>query len=222
MQNQAIFTVETFTGNTINPALLKQYGRLRYQCFAKDDPYVQMNHTDRTELDHFDTRPETRHILVSKKEPGRPRALVSAVRLIPTLQPYDLEQPSWSYLTSELDLPKADNVVEGSRWVGKSSRHYEGTLSTALLMLQLYQLSREQGFDRMIGVIAAKGEAWLRKRQAGSTHVTSRYVNDRDGEIMVTEIALDSHFLTAARQMMMQSMDTWSVSEIAVAATNVA
>jgi hypothetical protein len=49
--------------------------------------------------------------------------------------------------------------VEGSRWVGKSSRTYEGALSTALLMLQLHQLAQEHGFQQLIGVIAAKSEA---------------------------------------------------------------
>lgn len=222
MHDQAVFTVEVYPGDSLSPALLKQYGKLRYQCFAHDDPYVNMNHREKTELDHFDTRATTWHVIVCKKAPRRAKSLVSAVRLIPTTEPYDLQQPSWSYLTDSIQLPRQANVVEGSRWVGKSSRTYEGTLSTALLMLKLYQLSREQGFDQMIGVIAAKGEAWLRKREAGETTVESRHLTQRDGEIMVTRMALDEYFLSAARQMMLQSLDFCSVSEISVSSKNVA
>lgn len=217
MRNHAVFTVETYAGNTINHQLLRQYGRLRYPCFAKDDPYVRLNHKEGTELDHFDRLPSTRHILVCKKEPGSPAVLTSAVRLIPTVADYDLEQPSWSYLTAKMSLPKASHVVEGSRWVGKSSRTYEGTLSTALLMLQLCQMSREEGFTEMIGVVAAKGEAWLHKRQARSTGGSARHATERDGEILVTTIAIDDAFHSVARQMMMQSMDFWTVSGVTVA-----
>src|SRR6478609_7582781 len=112
MLNHSVFTVDTYAGNQIPPSLLKQYGKLRYACFAVDDPYVRMNHHDRTELDHFDQLPTTLHLVVTSKQPNRPKKLVSAVRLISTVEDYDLEQPSWGYLTAKLDLPKANNVVE--------------------------------------------------------------------------------------------------------------
>jgi N-acyl-L-homoserine lactone synthetase len=218
MRNQSVFTVDIYTGNLVPPALLKQFGRLRYDCFDVNDPYVLMNHQDKTELDGFDRLPTTLHLMVTSKQPRQAKKLVSAVRLIPTTEEYDLEQPSWSYLTDRVQLPKAGNIVEGSRWVGKSSRTYEGTISTALLMLQLYQLSRDKGFDQLIGVIAAKSETWLNKRQAGNLSSASRYSTERDGEILVTTINLDQQFLNSARQLMLQSMEFWSVSQIAVAA----
>lgn len=217
MINHSIFTVDTYTGSQIPPSLLKQYGRLRYACFAVDDPYVRMNHHDRTELDHFDHLPTTLHLLVTSKQPGQSKKLVSAVRLIPTVQDYDLEQPSWEYLTAKIDLPKARNVVEGSRWVGKSSRTYEGALSTALLMLHLYQLAQEKGFDQLIGVIASKSETWLNKRHAGIQPAASRHHTERDGEILVTTLALNRLFVDGAKNLLLDSMEFGYVKEIAVA-----
>jgi N-acyl-L-homoserine lactone synthetase len=219
MLNHSVFTIDTYTGTQIPAALLKQFGRLRYACFAQDDPYVQMNHQDKIELDHFDTRPTTLHVLVTSKQPKRPKQLVSAIRLIPTVEDYDLEQPSWGYLTQNLTLPKAADVVEGSRWVGKSSRTYEGALSTALLMLQLHQLAQEHGFQQLIGVIAAKSEAWLNKRQTDVYAASHRHNTERDGDILVTTMALDQQFFSAAKNLMLQSMDFGLVKEIAVVRT---
>lgn len=219
MLNHSVFTIDTYNGNQIPAALLKQYGKLRYTCFAPDDPYVQMNHQDKTELDHFDTKPTTLHILVTSKQPKHPKKLVSAIRLIPTTEDYDLEQPSWGYLTDNIALPKQTHIVEGSRWVGKSSRTYEGALSTALLMLQLYQVAHERGFHQLIGVIAAKSEAWLNKRNTDVHAASHRHSAERDGDILVTTMALDQQFVNAAKNMMLQSMDFSLVKEIAVVRT---
>ncbi|HQQ62530.1 MAG TPA: acyl-homoserine-lactone synthase [Pseudomonadales bacterium] len=218
MKNHSLFTVDVFAGNSIPPALLKQYGKLRYKCFDPNDPYLKMDHDRMIELDHFDTRPSTIHIMVTSKRARSPKQLVSAVRLIPTLEEYDLEQPSWSYLTGSITLPKSSEVMEGSRWVGKSSRTYEGTLSTALLMLQLYQLSREKNFDRIIGVIAEKSEQWLEKREANASAGSTRHFTGRDGNIMVSHINIDRSFLEASRRMMLSSMEEWSITHTAVAA----
>jgi N-acyl-L-homoserine lactone synthetase len=217
MLNHSVFSVETYVGGIVPPGLLKQYGRLRYDCFAVDDPYVCMNHQNRTELDHFDELPTTMYLMVISKQAGHPKKLVSAVRLIPTVEAYDLEQPSWSYLTNHFALPKANNVVEGSRWVGKSSRTYEGKLSTALLMLQLYQCAIEHEFNQLLGVVALKSQEWFEKRNTNLQASEVRHQTATDGEILITTINIDKFFLESARAIMLESMEFWSMAHTVVA-----
>lgn len=218
MQTASIFSVQSYTGTTIPDALLRQYGKLRYQCFEPDDPYLKMDQDQKIELDHFDGYPSTIYIMVTSKEHGKQTRLVSAVRLIPTIEPYDLEQPSWSYLTNSITLPKDQSIYEGSRWVGKSSRTYEGMLSTALLMLQISQLAQDLQFNQILGVVAAKGEAWINKRHAGNQKTGVRFPTKKDGEILITTLDVNQEFTHSAKTMMLQAMDFFSVSEIAVSA----
>jgi N-acyl-L-homoserine lactone synthetase len=212
MLNRAMFTVETYAGHHVPASLLKQYGQLRYQCFDTDDPYVRMDHQNGLELDHFDKRPTTIYIMVICHQSGLSDKLISAVRLIPTTEPYDLEQPSWSYLTDYFPLPKSTKVLEGSRWVGKSSRTPEGTLSTALLMLQIYQLAQRHGVEQLIGVIASKGQNWLQKRKTKADPSSVRHQTERDGEILISTINIDADFLASAKMMMLESMEYWSAT----------
>ena len=218
MKNHALFTVDVFHGGNVPGPLLKQYAQLRYACFDREDPYVKMDHEKSMELDQFDSLPSTLYVMVTSKKPRCKKQLVSAVRLIPTLQSYDLEQPSWAYLTQHLVLPKSAQVVEGSRWVGKSSRTYEGAIASALLMLQLYQFSQERGYLKMIGVVTEKGEAWLARREANASRDGVLYAIPGDVRIMVSVIDFDTQFLAASRQLMLDSMMHWSVSHTAVAA----
>jgi N-acyl-L-homoserine lactone synthetase len=218
MKSHALFTVDVYRGDSVPMPMLMQYGRLRYDCFDEDDPFVNMDSKRRVELDHFDQRPSTLHVMVMSKRPRRQKQLVSAVRLIPTTEDYDLEQSTWGYLTNNMALPKSPSIMEGSRWVGRSSRTYEGTLSSALLMLQLYQLSKEMAFDNVLGVITEKGEQWLERRQANAERDGAAYTIQGDTRIVVSALDIDAGFLAAARRLMLDSMTHWSVSHMAVAA----
>lgn len=194
-----------------------QYGRLRYPCFSADDPYVRLDHQRSLELDHFDQRPDTTYLMVTADGGRQPARLVSAVRLIPTLADYELEMDSYRYLTAGIDLPKAADTVEGSRWVGRSSRSQEGMISTGLLMLSLHQWARRQGVQQLIGTISTKSEQWLARRATAHDRHSAAYYSARDDlTILVSRIDLDQRFLEAGKALLVNGLAESHIADLGV------
>jgi len=196
--------------------LFQQYGNLRYQCFEKDDPNVCMDHFRQVEFDHFDQSPHTLYILVTQRSaPSDIPTLISAVRLIPTTRDYELEMESYRYLTKGVELPKSEEIVEGNRWVGKSSNTVLGKLSTGLLLIKLYQLSQKQGFKQIIGTITTKGEAWLNKRKTSTSRNSDTYTVEKENiDILVSYIDINEELLGAAKSLLLDSIDQVSIDNI--------
>lgn len=206
--SHAQLVTHIYTPATVPLPLLKQYGQLRYKCFKTEDPYVDLNHEDKTELDHFDQDASTLYIMVvavGVASPGQAE-LMSAVRLRPTLMNYELEMDSYRYLTDGITLPKEAGVYEGSRWVGRSSRSTEGMLSTAMLVTKLFHLAIEMSFHEIVGTISTLSENWMAKRQATTQRHSDLYHSERDKlDILVSRIQINEDFLGMAN-LLLQSV----------------
>ncbi|TNF33475.1 MAG: hypothetical protein EP312_09320 [Gammaproteobacteria bacterium] len=202
---------------SINPELMTRFGQLRYQCFDANDPNVNMDHFRRTELDHFDRMDDTTCIMVIATENSR-QELVSAMRLRPTTSDYELEMDSYRYLTEGVSLPKSSTIMEGSRWVGRSSRTPEGMVSTGMLMNALYRYCLTLGVKNIIGTISTKSEHWLGKRAASAQRESNPYYSQRDDlTIMISNIALDQTFLHAANHLLNQGLGHFDITELELA-----
>jgi N-acyl-L-homoserine lactone synthetase len=194
---------------------------MRYRCFSKDDPYVALNHQQRTEFDHFDMDHQTLYVVVYQNSLRDGLQLMSAVRLRPTMAAYELEMPSYLYLTRGIQLPKAHEVYEGSRWVGQSSRTPEGMLSTAMMMSKLYRISALLGFKEIIGTISTLSENWLGKRAATTERKSELFHSERDRlDIMVSRIKVDESFSEIAHQLLASSLKNFSFDEIGLSSTD--
>lgn len=216
--NYSSFCTSVFTPDTTPRSLAHQYGALRYKCFSKDDPYVALDHHSQTEFDHFDRDESTRYIMVYTTLAGQPNELMSAVRIRPTLLDYELEMPSYLYLTEGVSLPKDPALYEGSRWVGKSSRTSLGMLSTAMLVSRLYHLSHELAFSEIIGTISTLSENWLSKRTAKTERESDTYHSERDKlDIMVSRIRIDEKFLDMANMLLMSTLRDFNLEQVMVA-----
>lgn len=217
MNTSSSFKTSVFSPSNVPSSLLRQYGMLRYQCFTQDDPYVNLDHVQKTEFDHFDRDEHTQYIMIYMEDAQKQQDLVSAVRIRPTLADYELEMPSYLYLTRNTNLPKDATVYEGSRWVGKSSRTAEGMLSTAMLVSKLYYLSRELSFNELIGTISTLSESWLSKRSAQTERRTSTYHSNRDKlDIMVSRIRMDETFLGVANTLLQQALMELTFEEVMI------
>lgn len=207
-----------YTPTNVPALLLKQYGQLRYKCFKPEDPYVTLNHQDKTELDHFDRDNHTLYIMVVAVQDYGQTELMSAVRLRPTLVDYELEMESYQYLTDGITLPKETGVYEGSRWVGRSSRSTEGMLSTAMLVTKLFHLATEMSFREIVGTISTLSENWLAKRQAATKRHSELFHSERDKlDILVSRIQVNEDFLGMAHLLLQSvlretNLDTISIS----------
>ncbi|MCB1614502.1 MAG: hypothetical protein KDI30_00670 [Pseudomonadales bacterium] len=218
MKHSYTLEASLYTPATLPADLRLQYGHLRYQCFEEDDPNLNMDRINKVEFDHFDHAPDTRYILVTQKHPDfSPPTLVSAVRLIPTTGHYELEMDSYRYLTQGVALPKSPLIWEGNRWVGKSSHTALGKLSTGLLLLKLFQLSQQFGFNQLIGTITTKGEAWLGKRNASLQRNSDIYTVERENiDILISLIDINADLLRTAKTLLMDSIDTFAIANIAL------
>lgn len=218
--SQAQLVTHVYTPATIPSTLLKQYGQLRYKCFKPEDPYVNLNHHDRTELDHFDQDSHTLYIMivaVHVSSPGQIQ-LMSAVRLRPTLLDYELEMDSYRYLTDSITLPKKADVYEGSRWVGRSSRSTEGMLSTAMLVTKLFHLATEISFREIIGTISTLSENWMSKRQATAQRHSELYHSERDKlDILVSRIQVNEDFLGMANLLLQLVVRETNLETVSIA-----
>ncbi len=215
--SNSLFSVDVYNKSSLPASILKQYGALRYKCFLPDDPYVNMDNIRKVEFDHFDQQDTTIYIMVTLKKKNHPTELVSAVRLIPTTGDYELEMDSYRYLTGGVELPKSPDIYESNRWVGKSSRTYLGQMSTALLMMRMYQLSLEMGFSELIGTITTKGEEWLQKRESATDRASDTYhVEEEDIDILVSRIPMDETFASTGKQLMVDAMQSVSIQHLSV------
>jgi N-acyl-L-homoserine lactone synthetase len=137
------------------------------------------------------------------------------------LSPYELEMPSYLYLTQDIQLPKDQSVYEGSRWVGQSSRSPEGMLSTAMMMSKLYRLSMALEFKEIIGTISTLSENWLGKRSATTDRKSHLFHSDRDKlDIMVSRIKVDESFSDIANQLLVNALKNFSFDEIGLSQNN--
>ncbi|WP_101759567.1 acyl-homoserine-lactone synthase [Oceanicoccus sp. KOV_DT_Chl] len=193
---------------TQTPVHLKQqYGQLRYQCFDPDDPYVNMNHQQQIELDHFDQQPSTIYIMITETTAKGQDSLISAVRFLPTIYDYELEASSYQYLTHGTKLPKSPTIWESSRWVGKSSRTRLGQLSTGLLSVAMYELAQQKAFSAIIGVITSKAKRWMNARELNTRQTSELYRSERDNtDLMIQTTTIDISMYQMGMTMLQSAM----------------
>lgn len=221
MMSHAQLVTHVYTPATVPFTLLKQYGQLRYKCFKAEDPYVNLDHQEQTELDHFDQDANTLYIMVVAVQISSPghAQLMSAVRLRPTLLNYELEMDSYHYLTNNITLPKEAEVYEGSRWVGRSSRSTEGMLSTAMLVTKLFHLATEMSFREIIGTISTLSENWMAKRQAATRRHSELYHSERDKlDILVSRIQINEDFLGMANLLLQSVLREINLETVSISA----
>jgi N-acyl-L-homoserine lactone synthetase len=207
-----------YNSQTMPENIFMQYGKLRYMCFRPDDPNVNMDHRRKIEMDRFDVDRGTFYItVVESKNSGRQENLLSAVRLRSTLLDYELEMDSYKYLTRDITLPKSDKIMEGNRWVGKSSNSAIGKFSTAMLLTKLFELSRELEFNKIIGTISTLGQSWLNKRQIVVDKNSNIYHVDEDNiDILISTFDVDNNLLNLSKKLFSDAIHDLSIESISL------
>ena len=214
------YDTHVYTYNSLPADLLLQYGKLRYRSFKPDDPYVNLDHINKTEFDRFDKGlSDPIYIMITADDgPAGNLRLVSAMRFISCDAEYDLEHPSWSYLTEGVELPKSPSICETTRWVGKSSNTTEGMISTGLLNMATVNLAKSQGWTQTLGSPAEAGANWLRKRGAIVEQFGEPCFLEREGyTIQLTLVDLDERYFKIGLDMFVQGVGQSAISRISIA-----
>lgn len=209
----------TYAHKTLPHDLLLQYGRLRYNSFSNDDPYVNLDHKNKTEFDIFDDGvSDPFYVMVTADDgPSGSQRLVSAMRFIGCDKYYDIEQPSWSYLTDGVELPKSPEICESSRWVGKSSNTREGLISSGLLNMATMDLAAEQGWLKTLGAPAEAGSNWLKKRGATVEHLGKPHYSEHDDyTIQLTLVGLDEIYFKLAMDMFTKGVGQKAIARVSL------
>lgn len=210
-------TVTNYRGSNVPEDLMLQYGKMRYQCFSPDDPNVNMDNERKIELDHFDRSENMNYIMITEEEYNAesPR-LLSAMRVLPTLNHYELEENSYRYLTDGCDLPKSNKIIETSRWVGKSTRTATGELMLGLINRETCMWGRANGYRTIIGVIDIRFENWFRSRDISIRRCSKPYQIKEGGRIIMIQIDLDDTYLSVANSQIVNAISTLSLSAISL------
>lgn len=185
------------------PADLKfQYGQLRYNAFSKDDPFVNLCHNTRTEFDRYDKMDTTLYIMATAQR-EHVRELIVACRCLPTLFDYELEMPSWSYLTDHIiegeSLPKSGKVFESMRWVTVPRKRSEAHVGAGIVAVGMYQAGLDYGFKEIIGVTTGQVIEFIKRQGKTTRSITPPLRNERDKDSLEIHYQiLDEAFLRAS------------------------
>lgn len=224
MANGTLYECQVLPATQTPFPLKMQYAKLRYDCFQKDDPNLVLDHENGAELDCFDEQSTTLYIMITaRNKKNQEPQLICAVRLLPTLQSYELEQPSYKYLTQGTGLPKSAHIFESSRWVGRSSRTTAGKIAGGLLIMELARTARELGAHQLIGVITTTTEEFIEKRNSEAKRASAAVKTERDvDKIMITKIDIDDKFYEMGKTMFDSALNETSVINIEVSDDQVA
>ena len=196
MKNNLTYTAVNHTATTIPSSLKHQFGLLRYKCFQKDDPNVNLDHENAVEFDHFDEKPSTIYAMVVDSNAN----LIAAMRLIPTTEQYELESESYRYMTDKIALPKDKQIFEGSRWVCRGWGTMRGDIASGLLMMRLYRLGQEYGFNKVIGVQTTVAEQTHSEMEVNSERASDYVRTDRDKDrLMVSYTFMNDQYHRAGK-----------------------
>ena len=214
------YNTHVYTYKSLPNDLLMQYGKMRYGSFQPDDPNVTwMDHKNKIELDRFDEGlSEPLYLMVTANDGPKGRSrLVTGMRFIGCDKEYDLEHSSWSYLTDGVNLPKSPNIVETTRWVGKSSNSEEGMVTTGLLNMRMVELGKEMGWTKTIGSPTEMGSNWCRKRGAKVIHLGQPWYSPREkANIQLTIIDIDEFYFKMGFEMLQEGMGLRSISRLSL------
>lgn len=187
----------TFSATATPSDLKRQYGQLRYKDFRPDDPFLTFDHVNKTEFDDYDDMDSTLLLLATMSE-GFSSSLVAGARILPTTEPYDIEEPSWHYLTNGIQLPKSPNTWVCGRWTSIAENSVHRQICNSLIMLEIHRASIEHGFDSYFGVTTKRGYEWFEKvgitarmgspeyftgRENDTIHLVTVDVNERYAEV---------------------------------------
>ena len=207
-------SVTNYLSSEAPEKLLLQYGQMRYRCFSPDDPNVSMDNQRQVEFDQFDINGDTRYIMITATDSAGNEKLVSAMRFIPTLSHYDLEQDSYRYLTAGCELPKCKDIIETSRWVGESTRTANGELILGLMNRETCMWGRANGYRAILGVVNMRFEDWFLSRNITIKRCSPLHEMAEGGTIAMVQIELDDSFLAAANQQIVNAISSQSLSSI--------
>lgn len=186
------FRINNFSGTEVPDDLLTQFGQLRYKCFDPDDPNVNMNKDSKIELDHFDRSEHLRYFFITRFDNKGDERLACGMRLIPTLYDYELEMPSYNYLTQNKVLPKSSDIVEAGRWVGLKYNTPAGQVLAGLLNRELYHWASKQGVNAYVGVITTHHEAFFMDAGVSIERLTAPRQLNNGQSIVAIQTRLDS------------------------------
>ena len=190
--------------NSVNAPdkLKRQFGQYRYKTFKPNDPYAHLNHSDKTEFDKFDEMPTTIYVM-AVSESDCDQELLVGTRILPTISEYELESPSWSYITNTIfqgrKLPKSAFVWESMRWAGVSLKRNERKIGDGLAMMGLYQAGLDYGFTEIFGVTTTRARKFMDRMGYTNYSITPLVNTGRDGDTLEINFqVLDDSFLRIA------------------------
>ncbi|MEM8499922.1 MAG: hypothetical protein AAF542_18000 [Pseudomonadota bacterium] len=196
--NTTLYQPHTCCATAAPSELKEQYGQLRYKDFRPDDPYVSLDHKRQVEFDDYDSR-ESTLLLLATMSKGRDTTLVSGARIMPTTEPNDIEEPSWQYLTKDIELPKSPDVWVCGRWssIKEKSRHRQ--ICNSLVMLEIHRASIEHGFGFYFGVTTKQGHEWFDKVGIGVEACSPEFFTGRENDsIYLITVRVDDRYVQVA------------------------
>lgn len=159
---QLIYETHIYDGTSIPFWMLYQYQNLRYRFISKTDWQVPLDHKSKLDVDEFDQRPETTHLLVTVFDKATQQVkVVAGVRLIQTIYPYQLQNDTYADMKRGMELPISPEVVEGTRWVSKVDGSPSANITISLLMQQMYAFCEPRGIQTLIAAVPIRWEEWL-------------------------------------------------------------
>ena len=215
------YKTHVYTHYSLPADILQQYGEERYKCFQPDDPYVNLDHKNKTEFDKFDAGVSSPLYLVVTADdgPGHGSRLVTCSRFISTMEEYDLEADSWSYMTNGIQLPKAPHICENTRLVTKSSNTLEGMIANGLMIMKMCELCRSYGYTRVLGVTPVVGVEWVQKRGGNIETIGTPYHSERDQYPLIIAMShIDSAHFDMGLNIFKLGLGQRAISQISVAA----
>jgi len=157
-----VYETHVYNGHTIPFWMLYQYQHLRYRFISKTDWEVELDHQSKLDMDEFDSRPETAHILVTSFDKNTHKVdVIAGVRLIQTIYPYQLQNDSYRDMKGDIVLPISEEVVEGSRWVSKVDGSESANTAISLLMQKMFEYCSAHGMKTLIAGVPVRWEQWL-------------------------------------------------------------
>jgi len=156
------YETHVFSGDQIPFWMLYQYQHIRYRFISKTDWNVDLDHDNKIDVDEFDRRPETTHIVVTAFDKSTKTVkVVAGVRLIQTIYPYQLQNDSYQEMKAGIELPVDKEVVEGSRWVSKVNGTRAANIAVSLLMQKMFEHCHQYQMKTLIAAVPSRWEEWL-------------------------------------------------------------
>ncbi len=151
------YEVLVFDGSNIPKDMYLSYCHLRFRFIKSVGWDVPLNNSLFIETDKFDNLKTTTYILIVRKNPkSKSDMVVTGIRILPTIYPYQLEEKTYKFITDGVSLPKSKSIAEANRWCGSFNMIEDIAMTTQALMSKMREFCLGEGYEKVIGVVDAK------------------------------------------------------------------